>query len=59
MPMCPTCGEKWDLADGYDACPNCGGGGADIKVDHRLRLLLWAAAGVLALGVLLLTTCSR
>jgi hypothetical protein len=59
MPMCPKCGEKWDLADGYDACPNCEGGGSDRTMSRGYQILLWAAAAAILVAILLVSTCSR
>ena len=58
MPMCPKCGEKWDLSEGFDACPNCEGGDRAIY-SKRLQLLFWAAGGLILAAVLVATTCTH
>jgi hypothetical protein len=59
VPQCRKCGEKWDLADGYDACPNCEGGGSEQKMDRRLQVLLWVVGVMVLVAILAATTCTR
>ena len=56
MPQCPKCWEKWDLADEYDACPNCGGGGSDIKLSGLGKALLWVGGALLLIAILVAVT---